>query len=123
MIDFAYDPRVKLDRETEAVITARFANMPEKVEGRPPTKREVWARVHHVYHGLLSQEELVEYARCRWAWDYAAWVNFRGWDKHPDWVEGDTVIAEAVPERPMNGDRAPQIVPRLWEIVKKRATA
>jgi hypothetical protein len=123
MSAFPFDPRTKLSPEIEATLTVRFKTQPALPSGRPPTKKETWERVHHVYHDLIPKEDLIDYARCRWAWDYAAWVNFRAWDKHPDWVEGDDVIAAAVPERPMNGNMAPVIVEQLWQQVRRIAKA
>lgn len=117
MTAFQYSPRVRLDDKTEGILSERFRTIPPLPEGRPPTKKETWERVTHVYHDMMSKEDLIDYARNRWAWDYAAWVNFKGWQKHPDWVEGDDVIEKAVPERPMNGDMAPVMVQRLWQIV------
>jgi len=123
MSAFPYGPRVRLDEKTQGILSERFRTMPKKPVGRPCTKKEMWERVNHCYHDLLPKDDLIDYARNRWAWDYAAWVNFRGWQKHPDWVEGDTVIAAAVPERPMNGDMAPVLVERLWQVVRNVAKA
>ena len=38
------------------------------------------------------------FAREAWVWSYIQF-RLRGWEKQPDWAEGDPVILEAVPTR------------------------
>lgn len=64
---------------------------------RPPTRDEVWQYVKTVYEGLKTMEEMIEYARTRWVSNYVYWRCICAWDKHPDWTDGDPVIADAVP--------------------------
>jgi hypothetical protein len=96
---------VRCDREDSA---------PSFPTDRPPTRREVWARYHYIFFDRKGHKvtpsckptclhtdegELEGYCRGAWAWDYVSRFLFRGWDKQPDWVEGDPVIPAAVPSR------------------------
>ena len=58
---------------------------PRYPRGRPPTKAETWAVVHHQYEGFWSQERMVQEAIDRFCWAYSSWVNNHGWRKPPDW--------------------------------------
>lgn len=90
----------------------RVEQAPRLPAGRPPTRREVWERLHFLYYDLKGHapsplcsdkcrrkpEGVLEaMARSEWTWAYVYRHIFRGWRKQPDWVEGDPVISEAVP--------------------------
>lgn len=92
---------VRCDREDSA---------PKFPADRPPTRREVWARYHHIFFDrkghkptptckptcLHSDEgELETYCRNAWAWFFFDRVARKRWDKHPDWDGEEPVIAEA----------------------------
>lgn len=96
---------IRCDREDSA---------PKLPPGRPPTRREVWARYHFIFFDRKGHKattgckptclhddagELERYCRGAWAWHYISLFIFKGWDKQPDWVEGDPVIPAAVPSR------------------------
>ena len=84
---------------TRYVPDDRWQSAPAMPFDRPATRAEVWAYVEHMYHDLKPEAERKAFASQSWAFDYVWWVNWRGWDKQPDWTEGDPVIAGAVPER------------------------
>ncbi len=77
----------------------RWQTAPAIPSDRPPTRAEVWAYVEHMYGDLKSETELKGFAAQMWAGNYVRWVNFEGWDKQPDWTEGDPVIRGAVPKQ------------------------
>jgi hypothetical protein len=81
---------------------------------RPPTRAEVWAHYHHIYfdfkghrpNGICTPtclrtdgNELEVEAAEMWAWRYVVALR-NGWDKQPDWKEGDEVIPAGVPNNP-----------------------
>ena len=76
----------------------RHATIPPLPEGRPPTREECWNYYSLYFAGLKNQHDIIRFARDQWAWMYVTWVNTRGWRKQPDWVEGDPVRVEGIPE-------------------------
>ena len=76
----------------------RYAIAPALPEDRPPTREECWNHYSIYFAGVKPTEKIVTFARDQWAWMYVTWVNTRGWRKQPDWVEGDPVRSENVPE-------------------------
>jgi hypothetical protein len=59
-------------------------------------------------------------AKEKWAWDFVWETNFRQWRKHPDWLPGDPVIAEAVPTGPFPpGTSYFHAVNKLWAIAQE----
>ena len=91
---------------------SRRESAPPLPTTRPATRAETWAHYHHVWfdrkghakQALCTDEclheragELETYCRDAWAWSYIQRFLSGGWDKHPDWVEGEPVIPEAVP--------------------------
>lgn len=86
---------------------------------RPPTKAEVWEYVKHVYGDVRAEDELKKLARDKWATNFMFAVNHRGWDKHPDWVEGQPVIREAVRTEPFwSGADWTREIERLWQVAR-----
>lgn len=87
---------------------------------RPPTKKEVWDRFNFIYQDIKEHGDLARFCRNWWCWAYVDWVNRKAWRKQPDWVDGDTVIYEAVPSKPFGPDEGAWIreVNRLFEIAK-----
>ena len=99
-----------------------LATAPPVPFDRPPTKAEVWAYMTHVYSKLMDGGELRRRAREKWAGNYVYCVNIRGWNKQPDWVEGEAVIEAACPNGPiMAGTPHVTEVERLWHIARKAA--
>lgn len=97
----------------------QFKTQPKMPSGRPPTKDEVWAWVVHMYGGIFETPKLRELAQKKWAWAYVWEVNFAGWRKHPDWVPGDPVVADAVPVGPLAPEQATFVyVNKLWAIAQ-----
>ena len=90
----------------------RWQSAPPIPLDRPPTRAEVWAYVEHLYHDLKTEDERKAFAAQMWAGNYAWWVNWNGWNKQPDWTEGDPVIPAAVPKRGsiLSGSNVYQIV-------------
>lgn len=107
-----------------ALVETRSTTAPLLPTHRPPTKSEVWARYSHIYEGVKSPDELKRFCLEAWAWFYVEAVNFRQWRKHPDWVDGDDVIEDAVPAGPfVAGRRHEPEVESLWNIAKERKSA
>lgn len=105
--------------ERAFVADSVVASAPALPVGRPPTKREVWEHLHHIYSDRKTTAELKTFCREAWAWQYLEWVNFRGWDKHPDWTAGPA-IAEAVPKCPFKaGTNWSTEVERLWKLAQE----
>lgn len=103
----------------DAILDARVMQAPPLPEHRPPTKKEVWTRMSFIYHDLKDDSNLKRFCREWWAGMYLGYVNFRGWDKHPDWVDGEPVIPEAVPAKPFeSGTNYIREVERLWGIAQ-----
>jgi hypothetical protein len=75
----------------------RMEKAPNLPHDRPPTRREVWDREHALYNGLKTHDEMKLRAKSSWVYAYCRWFNLKGWRKQPDWVEGDPVIEDAVP--------------------------
>lgn len=102
----------------------RYATAPEMPQGRPPTRAEVLAYCQHYYAGLKTDDEIVAMARDKWAWNYIYAVNFRQWDKQPDWVEGDPVVKAGVPTGPFEaGKRQYPPVKALLDATKRERKA
>lgn len=100
----------------------QWKTQPKMPSDRPPTKEEVWAWVSHMYGGIFEVPKLKELAREKWAWSYIYAVNFEGWRKHPDWVPGDSVVADATPVGPISpGDAYFPTVEALWAIAHPNA--
>jgi hypothetical protein len=78
----------------------RFESSPPFPGGRPPTRRECYEYVKHNYSYCWGEEKIVAHAKACFIGNYVYYVNFNGWDKPPDWVEGDPVIPEACPKKP-----------------------
>lgn len=91
----------------------RVEQAPPLPTDRPATRAEVWEHFHFQFFDIKNhkatpsctnacrteqQGELEAFCRDAWAWYYIHKVVFRGWDKQPDWKEGDPVIPEAVPK-------------------------
>ena len=76
----------------------QYAITPALPEDRPPTREECWSYYNSYFAGVKKTQDIVRFARDQWAWMYVTWVNTRGWRKQPDWVEGDPVRSENVPE-------------------------
>jgi hypothetical protein len=87
---------------------------------RPPTKREVWDRYSYIYGEIKGEDELRRFCRDAWAWHYVSWFNFKAWRKHPDWVDGDAVIYDALPREPFPPDQGfwNREVERLFQVAK-----
>lgn len=103
----------------EYVPDSRYEDAPKLPAGRPRTKTEVFAYWSHVLDGVKSPDEIKAHARGSWAWDYVWHVNFRRWDKHPDWVPGEPVIHEAVPAKPIPaGGNYIEAVEQLWQLAR-----
>lgn len=97
----------------------QYTTAPRMPSDRPCTKQEMWDWVVHMYGGVFEKPKLMELAQSQWAWSYVRAVNFDGWRKHPDWVPGDPVIADAVPTGPFTPDRSSfPNVNQLWEIAQ-----
>jgi hypothetical protein len=96
-------------------ILERLPKVPALPTERPPTRREVWEHYHGIYFDFKGHSrsplctprclhnetrELESYCRDAWAWGYIQRFvsGMKGWDKQPDWVEGDPVIPAAVPD-------------------------
>jgi hypothetical protein len=71
---------------------------------RPGTKREVWERYSFIYGDIKTPEELRVFCRDAWVWDYVYAVNFKGWRRHPDYMDGEAIIYEAVRREPFPPD-------------------
>lgn len=96
-----------------------LATAPVLTCDRPPTKAEVWEYVKHVYGATKTDDELKKTAREKWASNFMFAVNHRGWDKHPDWVEGQPVIREATRTEPFwSGADWTREIERLWQIAR-----
>jgi hypothetical protein len=59
--------------------------------GRPPTRHEVWRWVKHLYRGVKTKQQAERFALHWYVGDYVWWVAIKGWDKPPDWVEGEVI--------------------------------
>lgn len=106
------------------LVESRTATAPLLPTHRPATKQEVWARYSHIYGEVKTPEELRRFCLEAWTWFYVERVNFSQWDKHPDWVDGEPVIREAVPTGPFEaGRRHEPEVERLWTIAQERKAA
>ena len=68
---------------------------------RPPTRAEVWAYVSHYFRGVKTHEECVAYAIHVFVGTYVYNVNVYGWALPPDCSEGEPVVREACPPRPL----------------------
>ena len=103
-------------------IEDRWQTQPKMPSDRPPTKLEVWAWVVHMYGPLFEEQKLRDLARDKWAWSYIYAVNFNGWRKHPDWVPGESVVADATPVGPIEvKDAYFPTVEALWAIAHPNA--
>lgn len=93
----------------------RFVKAPPLPTHRPITKREAWEHYHAVYFDFKGHRqtsacqpscnhrnpgELEAFCRDAWVWDYVSrFVGAgKGWDKQPDWKDGDPIVPEAVPD-------------------------
>lgn len=100
---------------TKHVPDERIETAPTLPKERPATKREVWERYHAIFFDRKGHRrtpictdrcnhrnpgELETFCREAWAWYYVSAFNFHEWRKQPEWVEGDPVIPEAVPDEP-----------------------
>jgi len=92
-----------------------WATAPKMPHDRPPTRAEVWAYVHHCYEAVKTHDEMVAHAKCLFVGNYVYAVNLRGWDKPPDWTEGDPAPPKRCPTAPIPGDEAAATVYRLLE--------
>lgn len=63
---------------------------------RPPTKRECWEHWKEYFGPDKDPDYVIGFARKWWWQSYTTAVCITGWDKHPDWTEGEPVIPEAV---------------------------
>lgn len=88
---------------------------------RPATKREVWDHYSFIYKDIKPHNELARFCRDAWLWNYVDWFNFKGWRKQPDWVDGDQVIHEAVPNKPFPPDQGVwnNEIKRLLEVAER----
>ena len=68
---------------------------------RPPTRREVWEYVEHYYKGVKSYDECIALAIRIFCGNYTRWVMVNGWEKPPNWKEGDKLVKAACPNRAM----------------------
>ena len=90
---------------------ARIEAAPKLPLHRPPTRAEVWKHYHAIYFDLKGHKAngLCDVRCCRkdegdleqqcaemWAWLYVNALR-NGWDKQPDWKEGDEVKTVSVP--------------------------
>lgn len=100
-----------------------IASAPPLPTGRPPTKLEVWEHYSHIYNGRKSATELKTFCRGAWAWLYLEYVNFKGWQKHPDWVEGDVVIDAAVPRAAFQSGAYEKEIEQLWQVAHQQRRA
>ena len=97
--------------EKRYVPDARVMSAPKLPLDRPPTRAEVWAHYHHIYFDLKGHKpnglctdsclrtagnELEDECRSMWAWMYVSRLR-KGWDKPPDWQEGDPFTPGLVP--------------------------
>lgn len=97
----------------------QYRTAPRMPSGRPPTKAEVWEWTVHMYGGTFPEEKLKVMAQDTWAWSYIWQVNRKGWNKQPDWLPGDPVIAAAVPAGPFTPERSHFVhVNKLWAIAQ-----
>ena len=104
----------------EFVPDQRYDDAPKMPTGRPSTKLEVFAYWAHVLKDVKTEDEIKAHARGSWAWDYVWHVNFKGWDKHPDWLPGDPVIQEAVPAKSIPADGSfISRVEELWQLARR----
>jgi len=97
----------------------QHTTQPRMPRDRPATKQEVWDWVIHMYGGIFETPKLKQLSQDQWAWSYIYAVNFDGWKKHPDWLPGDPVIADAVPPGPFTPDKANFVtVNKFWAIAQ-----
>jgi len=97
----------------------QYTTAPKMATDRPCTKQETWDWVVHMYGGVFDVPKLKELAQTQWAWNFVGLVNRKGWRKHPDWLPGDPVIADAVPTGPFPPEASSFVhVNRLWEIAQ-----
>lgn len=96
----------------------RMAKAPKLPTDRPATKKEVWERYHFIYHDIKTPEALASYCRDAWVWFFVEYVNFKQWRKHPDWLDGEDVIEEAVKWEPFLVGEWHQEVERLYQIAQ-----
>jgi hypothetical protein len=97
----------------------QYKSQPKMPTDRPPTKQEVWDWVVHMYGGIFEEAKLRQMAQDKWAWAFVWEVNFRGWKKHPDWVPGDPIIADAVAPGPFPPEAQSFLqVNKLWAIAQ-----
>lgn len=80
---------------------SRLMTAPRPPLDRPPTRQEVWDTNWHVYQGIKERDEIAAMSKAEWVATYVYWFNLKDWRKQPDWVEGDPVIPEAVPDGPL----------------------
>lgn len=92
---------------------------PQLPTHRPATKGEVWEHYKHIYGQSKKMTELVDFARGAWAWDYVQWVNFAGWRKQPDWMEGDEIIPDACPTGPFEPGPYHIEIERLYQTARQ----
>ena len=90
---------------TRFVPDERYETAPRLPTDRPPTRREVWERLNHLYYDLKTPAQIATLAKGTWLFAYVWAVNLRGWDKPPDWQEGQAVVAAACPRAPIPFDR------------------
>jgi hypothetical protein len=65
----------------------------------------------------------IEHAKKAWAWAYVHAVNFKRWDKQPDWLPGDPIIRNAIPHGPFPaGQEYLGPVETLWARAQKEKT-
>lgn len=97
----------------------QYKTQPKMPVDRPSTKQEMWEWVVHMYGGVFEEQKLREIAQGQWAWSYVRAVNFDDWRKHPDWLPGDPVIADAVPVGPIRPEHSGfSHVNKLWAIAQ-----
>lgn len=119
----------------------RIQSAPAFPLDRPPTRAEVWAHYHHIYFDFKGHRpntlctdacirtegnELEVEAAEAWAWWYITRLR-NGWNKQPDWKEGDPVIPAAVPNNPYetftvaNSFKWPEILRSYITVARKQA--
>lgn len=100
---------------TRFVPDERYETAPPLKHYPPPTRRQVYDYFNHLYYDLKTQAQIATLAKGTWLFDYVWAVNLRGWDKPPDWQEGQPVIAAACPRAPIPFDRMEKDVYRLLD--------
>jgi hypothetical protein len=97
--------RVTTTKEEDAIFNETKDILPVD---RPYTREETLRYVvaHYVEPGLKDEAKAKLYAKQLWIGNYVYAVNFNGWDKPPDWQEGEPVVDAACPKRPFTPNRS-----------------